>query len=56
MEKELWFCLFKSLEGTWPGPSEVKKAKGYRGYNCSNRKYGRPRVSILVTAKSNCKP
>ena len=56
MEKELWFCLFKSLEGTWPGPSEMKKAKTHRGYNYSKRKYGRLRINVPVTVRNNCKP
>ena len=56
MEKELWFCLFKSLEGTWPSPSKMKKAKSHRWYNCSDRKYGRLKMSVPVTARSNCKP
>ena len=47
---------FQIAQGAWPVPSILKKAKNNRGYNCSKRKYGRLRMSILVTARSNCKP
>ena len=46
--------LFKLLEEL--DPSNMKKAKSHRWYNCSDRKYGELRMSVPVTARSNCKP
>ena len=47
---------FKIAQGTWPILSVMKKAKGHRGYNCSERKYGQLEMSVPVTDTSNCKP
>ena len=47
---------FQIAQQAWPILSVMKKAKSHRGYNCSERKYGRLEMSVPVTARSNCKP
>ena len=47
---------FQIAQQAWPILSVMKKAKGHRGYNCSECKYGWLEISIPVTARSNCKP
>ena len=55
MENTMVFS-FQIAQGAWPVLSVMKKAKSHRGYNCSKRKYSWLRISIPVTARSECNP